>query len=89
VLDFHGKNNNGIVIEASNLGIKHFDIVSRLREYFNFDNIILRNDARCAAIGEKKYGSLKEYEDCIFICLGTGIRRSSFYGRTNFKSKEI
>ncbi len=81
---FHGTNNKGIVIKASNLGIKDFDIVGRLKEYFNFDNIILRNDARCAAIGEKEYGSLKEYEDCIFICLGTGIRTEQFLWKTNF-----
>lgn len=81
---FHGTNNNGVVIKASNLGIKDFDIVGRLKEYFNFDNIILRNDARCAAIGEKKYGSLKEYEDCIFICLGTGIRAEQFLWKASF-----
>lgn len=35
--------------------------------------IILRNDAESAGICEKKYGSLKMYNDAIFLTLGTGI----------------
>ena len=31
------------------------------------------NDAKCAAIAEKEFGSLKNYEDAIFLIIGTGV----------------
>ena len=37
------------------------------------------NDAKCAALAEKKWGSLKEHDDCIFLCLGTGVGGAAFY----------
>ena len=37
------------------------------------------NDAKCAALAEKKWGSLKDYDDCIFMCLGTGIGGAAFF----------
>ncbi|MBR1802480.1 MAG: ROK family protein [Clostridia bacterium] len=40
--------------------------------------VTIRNDAKCAAIAEKTYGALKKYEDCVFLCLGTGIGASVF-----------
>ena len=35
--------------------------------------IKIKNDAKCAALAENKYGSLKDYKRSIFIGLGTGI----------------
>ena len=35
--------------------------------------IHLENDAKCAAIAEKEFGSLKEYEDAVFLIIGTGV----------------
>ena len=40
--------------------------------------IKIRNDAKCAALAEKKYGALKNYKDCIFLCIGTGIGGAAF-----------
>lgn len=68
-----GTNKDGILIKAENLGISNFNIVERLNKYFNFENIFLRNDAKCAALCEKEYGSLYGFDDSIFLCLGTGI----------------
>ena len=31
-----------------------------------------------AALAEKRYGSLKDYEDAVFLCLGTGIGSAVF-----------
>lgn len=39
----------------------------------------LKNDVKCSALCEKKIGSLKEYNNCIFITLGTGIGSAYFY----------
>ena len=60
------------IIKADNLHIKNFNIVSEINKYFNIP-IILRNDAKCAAIAEKEYGSLKKYDDALFLTIGTGI----------------
>ena len=38
----------------------------------------IKNDAKCAALAEKNYGSMKKYDDCIFLCLGTGIGGAAF-----------
>ena len=48
------------IIKAENLHIKNFDICSEINEYYNVP-IKLRNDAKCAALAEKEYGSLKLY----------------------------
>ncbi len=60
-----------------------------MKDKLNYQNIILNNDAKCAAICEKQYGSLKSYDDCIFICLGTGIGSAVFLGGKLLKSKKF
>ena len=52
------------IIKAENLHIKNFNIVSEINKFFNIP-IVLRNDAKCAAIAEKEYGSLKKYDDAV------------------------
>lgn len=83
-----GSNREGIIVKAENLGIKDFNIVGILKKYFNYENIFLRNDAKCAALCEKKYGNLKEYDNCIFLCLGTGIGGAVFINGNLLKSKK-
>lgn len=78
-LQHHGTHKNNIIVKAENVGLYNFAIVYKLKERLNFNNIILRNDAKCAALCEKEYGSLIHYDDCIFFCLGTGIGRSCIY----------
>lgn len=72
-----GNAKNGIIYEIVNLGIKEFNITKELKQYYNIP-IIVRNDAKCAALAEKEYGSLKKYEDAVFLCLGTGIGAGVF-----------
>lgn len=67
----------GEIVKATNLNIYNFKIVELLKKYFNLP-IILRNDAKCAGIAEKKYGSLKEYDDAVFLTIGTGIGGACF-----------
>lgn len=78
----------GIINKCVNLGIKDYRIVEKLNDkitkYATQNKkeerfislplqIKLQNDAKCAAIAENEYGVLKEYEDSIFLTLGTGI----------------
>lgn len=68
---------NGSLVKASNLGIENFEIAKILEEKFGKE-VTLRNDAKCSALAEKEYGVLKNYNDCIFICIGTGIGGAAF-----------
>lgn len=63
---------NGIIIRATNLEIENFNIVEEIQKYFNIE-ISIRNDAKCATLAEKQYGSMKKYQDFVYLCLGTGI----------------
>ena len=75
------------IIKADNLHIKGFDIVSEINKYFNIP-IVLRNDAKCAAIAEKEYGSLKKYDDALFLTIGTGIGGAVYLGGKLLKPKK-
>ncbi|MBQ3408423.1 MAG: ROK family protein [Clostridia bacterium] len=70
---------NNEVISSVNLGLNNFKIEEEIKKYFPTAQIKVANDAKCAALAEKRWGSLKEYEDCIFLCLGTGIGGAAFY----------
>ena len=48
------------VVKAENLGIRDFNIVSKLKEKYKDIEINLANDGKCAAMCEKVYGSLKQ-----------------------------
>lgn len=67
----------GKITTLVNLGIKDLNITKLLTEICNVP-IIICNDAKCAGLAEKKYGSLKTYSDAVFICLGTGIGGAVF-----------
>ena len=67
---------NGHII-SWNLGLKNFDLQTKLIEKYNLP-VKIRNDGKCAALAEKKYGAMKNYDDCVFINIGTGIGGASF-----------
>lgn len=72
-----GTISEGKIVKSGNLGLKDFDLLSCLKE--NFSNpIYIRNDAKCAAMAEKVYGEMKDYDDCIFLVIGTGIGGAAF-----------
>ena len=81
-----GTVSDGIIVRAENLGINNFNIESELKKKFNLP-IYLQNDAKCAAIAEKEFGSLKEYEDSIFLIIGTGIGGAVFLNNKLLKPK--
>jgi glucokinase len=72
-----GTISNGKIVKAGNLNIKDFDLVSKLKEKYTIP-IKMRNDGKCAALAEKYYGAMKEFEDCVFINIGTGIGGAVF-----------
>ena len=74
-----GTISNGYIVKAGNLNLKNFNIVGFLKEKLNVP-IYIRNDGKCAALAEKKYGAMKNYDDCVFINIGTGIGGAVFIG---------
>ncbi len=64
-------------ITSWNLKLKNFDLQSKLIEKYN-KNVKIRNDGKCAALAEKKYGILKDYDDCVFVNIGTGVGGAAF-----------
>ena len=54
------------IIKAENLHIKNLEITKEINKYFNVP-VKLKNDAKCAALAEKEYGSLKKAKDAIEI----------------------
>ena len=72
-----GTPKNGKITTMVNLGINELDITSIIKKAYN-GKILIKNDAKCAGLAEKTYGSLKNYSDCVFLCLGTGIGGSVF-----------
>ncbi len=67
-----GTISNGVILRSVNLGAQNFDIKSELEEKTGL-SVHVKNDAKCAAIAEYKYGDIKEFNNIIFLTLGTGI----------------
>ena len=72
-----GTPKDGKIFSMYNLGISELDIAKMIQKYYNIP-ISIRNDGKCSALAEKEFGSLKNYDDCIFLCLGTGIGAGIF-----------
>ena len=67
-----GTVNSTTIIKSVNLGLEHYNIVEKLEKEIKIP-IKIKNDAKCAALAESKYGSLKKYKRTLFLTLGTGI----------------
>ncbi len=82
-----GTSKEGVIVKAENLKIYNFPIIEKLQKYFSAP-MKLSNDAKCAGLCEKKYGALRQYQDAIFICLGTGIGGAVFMDGKMLKPKK-
>ncbi len=67
-----GTVNENTIIKSVNLNIENYNIVEALKKSIKMP-ISIKNDAKCAAIAENKYGCLKKYKRTLFLTLGTGI----------------
>ena len=76
-----GNPREGHIKNAVNLGIADFNLEKALRDKFKeqyIGKINMLNDGKCAGLAEKNNGSLKNYSDCVFLCIGTGIGSAVF-----------
>ena len=60
-----------IVLGAHNIGWGEIDVVSKMKEYFPNQTIVVLNDANAATIGEASFDV--EDRDVVMMTLGTGI----------------
>ncbi len=67
------------IVNTVNLHIKKFEIAKILKEKYGTE-VKLKNDGKCAGFAEKKFGALKKYDDCVFLCIGTGVGSAVFLG---------
>lgn len=72
-----GTISGNIIKQATNLGIEDFDLISELQKYINLP-MQIKNDSKCAALAEKHYGAMRDYDDGVFLCIGTGIGGAAF-----------
>lgn len=60
------------IIKAVNLEIENYDLAGKLEKILSIP-VKLKNDAKCAALAEQKYGELNEFQNSVFLCIGTGV----------------
>ncbi|MGN1373126.1 MAG: ROK family protein [Candidatus Coproplasma sp.] len=63
---------NGVVVFAGNLALKNYPLVENVQKRVNLP-VKITNDANAAALGEAKFGAGKNYDNVVFITLGTGV----------------
>lgn len=85
-IEFIGISTPGVVKDNCiynivNLGIDEFKIGEMLNNYIHKE-IRIKNDAKCAAIAEFKYGCMKDNANGIFFTMGTGIGGAAFVNNT-------
>ena len=68
----------GVILKSVNLGLENYDIKTKLEEKLNV-KVNVKNDAKCAAIGEYKFGIANEFKNVLFLTLGTGIGGAYIY----------
>ena len=68
-----------------NLGIEQIDFNTIINKYSSI-RFQIENDSKAAAKAELRYGALKEENDAVFLCLGTGIGSAVFLNRRLLKA---
>ena len=76
------------IIRAVNLKLENYNISKIIEEKTNI-KVHLRNDAKCSALAELRYGNLKGYENGMFLCIGTGIGGAIVYNGKVLEAKNV
>ena len=76
------------IIKAVNLGLEDYELASKLEDILKI-KVKLKNDAKCAALAEQKYGELAEFENSIFLCIGTGVGGAVIYNGKLLEGKDV
>ncbi|WP_124069624.1 ROK family protein [Filibacter tadaridae] len=63
----------GIAVFQNNLPWDNFPIVSRLQDYFSFENIVIDNDVYMATFAEWKVANTNKQDTFVYVTISTGI----------------
>ncbi len=72
-----GEPKEGKITSLVNLGIQEMNMTETIQKICDLP-VQISNDAKCAGIAEKVHGALRNEEDGVFLCLGTGIGGAVF-----------
>ena len=88
-----GTVNQTTIIKAVNLGIENYDLVAILQNNLikagYTINIKMKNDGKCAALAEQKYGALAGYDNSVFLCIGTGVGSAVIFDGKLLEAKNV
>lgn len=81
------------IVRAVNLGIENYDLVAILQNNLikagYTINIKMKNDGKCAALAEQKYGALAGYDNSVFLCIGTGVGSAVIFDEKLLEAKNV
>ena len=83
-----GTVNQTTIIKAVNLGIENYEITPIIEKETG-TKVKLKNDAKCSALAEQKYGNFSECENGLFLCIGTGVGGAVIYNGKVLEAKEV
>ena len=72
---------DGVVVYASNLGWRNFDLLDAFKQEYKDFEIVVANDGQAASNEEVAYGELKDVEKGLFITIGRGIGGAIILGK--------
>ena len=80
-LGMAGAISDGVILRSVNLGVENYDIKTELESKTGL-SVHIKNDAKCVALAEYRYGDIKEFNNIVFLTLGTGIGGAVIYHGT-------
>ena len=79
---------HGIALKFPNMPHwSNFDIKKSLQKFLKNKSIIFDNDANCAALGEKFFGTGKKFSDFLYITVSTGVGGGLILNNTIYRGK--
>lgn len=76
------------IVKAVNLNLENYDLATNLEKILHI-KVKLKNDAKCSALAEQKYGTLVDYENSVFLCIGTGIGGAVIFNGKLLEAKDV
>ncbi len=76
------------IIKSVNLGLENYNLGEILEKNLHI-KVKMRNDAKCSALAEQKYGELKQYDNSLFLCIGTGIGGAVIFNRKLLEAQNV
>lgn len=76
------------IIKSVNLGIENYNLGEILEDKLHI-KVKMKNDAKCSALAEQKYGELRQYDNSLFLCIGTGVGGAVIFNRKLLAAQNV